>query len=453
MGWKRRGTLPNMDRMTAALYTCGMRLVSFDDTLPSVSELRWLYVDFNSYFASVEQQLRPELRGRPIAVVPVDTDATCAIAASYEAKAFGIKTGTPVWEAKQKCPQLVCVLAQHERYVEYHHKILAEVDKHIPVSMVCSIDEVGCKLMDNETSLARVTDIAQSIKRGLAAHVGAYVTCSIGVAPNRYLAKIATDMQKPNGFVVLSKDVIAEKLCTLELRDLPGVGRNMEKRLFMAGIYDVPTLLTLSPKAMRKAWGSIWGERMWYLLRGVDLPEEETTRSTIGHSHVLSPELRAPAKALFVAKRLTLKVASRLRRIGYYASTFAVSARLEEGGRLEYSEQCYRAQDTMTFLHMLERGWGAILREAKGRRIKKVSVSLFGLVAADALQPELFGGLDEEGMKARARSEKMSAALDKINHRFGRDSVLVGMLPSQGKTFSGTKVAFTRIPDEEEFLE
>lgn len=430
-----------------------MRLVSFDDTLPQVSELRWLYVDFNSYFASVEQQLRPELRGRPIAVVPVETDATCAIAASYEAKAFGIKTGTPIYEAREKCPGLVCVLGRHEKYVEYHHRILDEVDKHIPVSAVCSIDEVACKLMDNETSVQRVGEIAASIKRGLAAHVGEYVRCSIGVAPNKYLAKIATDMQKPNGYVVLTPDIITEKLSALDLRDLPGVGRNMERRLYMAGIYDMAQLLALSPKAMRKAWGSIWGERMWYLLRGVDLPEEETTRSTIGHSHVMAPELRAPVKAKFVARRLTLKVASRLRRLGYYASTFCVSARMEEGGRLEYSEQCYRAQDSMTFLHMLERGWDAITREAKGRQIRKVSVSLFGLVAAEALQPELFTSLSDQEQKARQKSEKMSAALDKINHKFGRDSVLVGMLPSQGKSFSGTKIAFTRIPDEEEFLE
>ena len=428
-----------------------MRLVSFDDTLPLVSELRWLYVDFNSYFASVEQQLRPELRGRPIAVVPVDTDATCAIAASYEAKAFGIKTGTPIYEARERCPGLVCVLAQHERYVEFHHKILEEVDRHIPVSAVCSIDEVACKLMDNEISLERVSAIAASIKQGLAARVGEYVRCSIGVAPNKFLAKIATDMQKPNGFVVLTPEVMAQRLAALDLRDIPGIGRNMEKRLYMAGIYSMPDLLALSPKAMRKAWGSIWGERMWYLLRGVDLPEEETTRSTIGHSHVMSPELRAPQKAKFVAKRLTLKVASRLRRMGYYADTFCVSVRLEEGGRLEYSEQCYRAQDSMTFLHMLDRGWEAILRECKGRLVKKASVSLFGLVAAGALQPELFGGLGEVELRARERAEKMSVALDRINHKFGRDSVLVGMLPSQGKTFSGLKLLLRGFPMRRSF--
>src|SRR5579864_4335998 len=114
------------------------------------TELRWLYVDFNSYFASVEQQLRPELRGKPIAVLPVMTDSTCAIAASYEAKAFGIRTGTPIYEAKQMCPGLICVIGKHERYVEFHHRIREEVGNHIPIDVVASIDEVACRLMDNE---------------------------------------------------------------------------------------------------------------------------------------------------------------------------------------------------------------------------------------------------------------------------------------------------------------
>src|ERR1700742_3311749 len=108
----------------------------------SANVLRWLYIDFNSYFASVEQELNPALRGKPVAVVPVETDSTCAIAASYEAKAFGVKTGTPIYEARKMCPGLICVLAGHNHYVEYHERILDEIDRHIPVTKVCSIDEM-----------------------------------------------------------------------------------------------------------------------------------------------------------------------------------------------------------------------------------------------------------------------------------------------------------------------
>jgi DNA polymerase-4 len=178
--------------------------------------LRWLYVDFNSYFASVEQQLRPELRGKPIVVVPVETDSTCAIAASYEAKAFGVKTGTAIYEAKRLCPGLVCVLARHERYVEFHHGLIEEIERHILVTAVRSIDEVACRLMDNE-----ISEIAESIKSGIAKTIGPYMRCSIGIAPNRYLAKVGTELQKPDGLVVLRAEDLPQKLFSLKLRDQP----------------------------------------------------------------------------------------------------------------------------------------------------------------------------------------------------------------------------------------
>lgn len=430
-----------------------MGIMPPDNALHAASGLRWLYIDFNSYFASVEQQLQPRLRGKPVAVMPVATDSTCAIAASYEAKAFGIRTGTPIWEAKKLCPGIICVLAQHERYVEYHHRILAEVDHHIPVTAVCSIDEVACRLMNNETSITRVTEIARSIKRGLAKNVGEYIRCSIGVAANRYLAKIATDLQKPDGLTLLQSHDLPERLFVLKPRDLPGIGHSMERRLLAAGITDMQALWALDARHMRKIWGSVWGEKMWRLLRGADLAEEETTRRTIGHSHVMAPDLREPVKAKYVARRLTLKAASRLRRMGYYASAFSLSARIEHGPRLKSAMRCYRAQDSMTFLHLLDKLWDGLMGEAHGARIKKVSVTLHELAPASGLQPELFEAMPDMDMCKRAKAENLSFAMDRINHRFGRDSVLLGMLPSQGRSFSGTRIAFTRIPDMEEFLE
>ncbi len=174
--------------------------------------LRWLYVDFNSYFASVEQQLHPELRGKPIAVVPVESDYTSAIAASYEAKAFGVKTGTRIKDAKKMCPGLICVLANHEKYVEFHQRICKEVENHIPVTAVCSIDEVACELMNNESSVEQATKIALSIKKGIAANIGEYVKCSIGIAPNRYLAKVATDIHKPDGLTFIKGEDFSKRL-------------------------------------------------------------------------------------------------------------------------------------------------------------------------------------------------------------------------------------------------
>jgi DNA polymerase IV len=422
------------------------------------SPLKWLYVDFNSYFASVEQQLNPALRGRPVAVVPVETDSTCAIAASYEAKAFGVKTGTPIWEARQKCPGLICVLARHDAYVDYHHRAIAEISRHIPVSAVCSIDEMAAKLMRNEASPDVARKIGLAIKAGLAANLGPWVRCSIGVAENRYLAKVATDLEKPDGLTVLMPDQVKARLIKLDLRDLPGVGRNMERRLQMAGIFSVEDLWALDRRTMRSVWGSIWGERMWYLLRGYDLPELETKRRSLGHSHVLGPALRPPHLAIDVARRLTLKACSRLRRMEYCATVFGFSARLEDGRRIQAEQKCRPAQDSITFLDMLLAFWKQVIPKDNNVQVKKLSVVLHGLVQQNLVQPDLFDIFDAPPVlpiKTRdsVRMNSLSHALDRINHRFGRDSALIGMLPSSGRSFSGTKIAFTRIPDIEEFLE
>jgi DNA polymerase IV len=420
------------------------------------SPLKWLYVDFNSYFASVEQQLNPALRGKPVAVVPVETNSTCAIAASYEAKAFGIKTGTSIWEAKQKCPDLICVLARHDAYVDYHHRAIDEINRHIPVSAVCSIDEMAAELLRNEAQPDTARQIALSIKAGLAENLGPWVRSSIGIAPNRYLAKVATDLQKPDGLTILMPEDIETRLLELEPMDLPGIGRNMNRRLQRQGVHSMADILALDRRQMRHVWGSIWGERMWYYLRGVDLPELETQRRSLGHSHVLGPALRPPHFAIDVARRLTLKACSRLRRMGYHATVFGFSARLEDGRRIHVEQKCRPAQDSMTFLTMLLAFWDRLIPKERGILVKKLSVVLYGLTAEAGNQLDLFDVKEEEergALRDYKRQARLSFALDKINHRFGRDSALIGMLPSSGRSFSGTKIAFTRIPDREEFLE
>src|SRR5260370_17453554 len=112
---------------------------------------------------------------------------------------------------------MVCVLARHECYVEFHNCLIEEIERHIPVTAVCSIDEVACRLMDNEISVERSTEIAQSIKSGIANNIGPYMRCSIGIAPNRYLAKVGTEVQKPDGLVVLFPPDFHQKLFTLNL--------------------------------------------------------------------------------------------------------------------------------------------------------------------------------------------------------------------------------------------
>ena len=168
--------------------------------------LRTLYVDFNSYFASAEQQLDPLLRGRPVGVLPVLADTTCCIAASHEAKRCGVKTGTLVSDARKLCPDIRFVEARPAIYVDLHHRLVEAIESCLHVDRVMSIDEVSCRLTGSDCQRSRALALADRIKRAIAERVGTELRSSIGIAPNIFLAKVASDMQKPDGCVVIDDD-------------------------------------------------------------------------------------------------------------------------------------------------------------------------------------------------------------------------------------------------------
>ncbi len=414
-------------------------------------EYRVLFIDFNSYFASVEQQMRPELRGRPVAVVPVMTDFTCAIAASYEAKAFGVKTGTGIREAKQMCPGLVCVLAHHDAYVHYHHRLIEEIDKHIPILKVQSIDEMSCELYGPYKEEAAARELAQRIKTAITKNVGVCLTSSVGISTNRFLAKVASDMKKPNGITVIDPSQMPGRLQELKLRDLPGIGRNMEARLLAKGLTTIEQLWHCAPKQARALWGSIEGERFWYALHGEELAREESQRSMITHSHVLGPEDRPLLRAESVGRRLLLKAASRLRQMGYKATRLDLSARIENGPRVEGSAQFSPVCDSFALIKIFIQLWQQVLA-SQPRRVKKVSLALHGLVATSA--PEQLALLPTPGARSEQEQqacEKLSRVMDQLTQRYGRNAVTLGLTENDGRSFTGTKIAFTRIPEREDF--
>ena len=415
--------------------------------------LNWLYLDLNSYFASVEQQLQPKLRKKPVAIVPTITNATCAIAASYEAKSYGIKTGTMIYEAKRLCPKLICIQANHENYVKYHHKILTEIDKYIPIEIIASIDEVACKLMGKQQQENKARKLAITIKEGIQKNIGEYIRCSIGIAPNRFLAKTASNLEKPNGLQVLYSEDIPKRIKHFKLSDLTGIGKAIENRLIKSGILSIEELYDISPKHMRKIWGNVQGEKFWYMLRGVEISDTKTTRKTIGHSHVLEPKWRPQELAEKVMQRLLLKAASRLRRMEYYSSQISLSFRTEEGIKLNGKINFYRTCNNNKLLEEGTKIWKHLNKQKKIKRIKKISVTLYNLQKKSDIPAELFDKINQNNILYTKRFERLSKTIDIINTRFGRDSITQGSLPNNVKSFSGTRIAFTRIPDKQEFHE
>ncbi len=422
----------------------------------SEPRIRWLFLDLNSYFASVEQELRPELRGRPVAVVPVMADTTCAIAASYEAKAFGIHTGTQVGEAKRLCPELVLVEARHELYVEYHHRIIEAVERCVPVSAVLSIDEMASSLIGREQPLMAALDLAQRVKDSVREHAGATLRCSVGLAPNRYLAKIASDMDKPDGLVALTPDILEGALSTLPLRALPGVGARMEKRLHDCGIHTMPQLLALSREQMSDVWGGLGGEKLWHWLRGEDFndPKLEHQKS-ISQSHVLPPELRTPEGCYAVAHKLLHKAAMRLRAARLWTTHVSLAIKFvvpkADAKRLHLSGipqegwshgmTVIECQDSQTLVEALAKLWGMRPTDSQHHKPFYVGVWLGNLVPDQLHTLSLFSSLEGE-----TRRTRLSTTMDSLNHKYGIDTLMPASM-LLAKAAAPTRIAFTSIPD------
>lgn len=409
--------------------------------------LRCLFVDFNSYFASVEQQDEPRLRGRPVGVVPVMAPTTCCIAASVEAKRHGVGTGTAVREAIDKCPDIVLVQARPARYVDVHHRLMAAIGDCIPHGKAQSIDEVPCRLIGRERRRENAEAIARAIKRRIADEFD-WIRCSIGIAPNGFLAKTASDMRKPDGLTVLEACDLPHALYGLELRDLCGIGPSMERRLRHAGIDTVERLCNSSREHLRAAWGGIEGERYWLQLQGCDLPGRATRRGSIGHSHVLGPELRSFEGMRSVLFKLLAKAAMRLRREGFLASGMAIRVRLVGlEKRFERDLRFAPVDETSTLLrllagqlhalgHAIERGrWDP-------RRHPPLSV------AVTLLELEPGGSVSEELLPARPRVRRLSETLDSINRKFGNNALYFGaMQQAVACDAAPMRIPFQTIPD------
>ena len=416
----------------------------------------------------MEQQLHPEFRNRPLAVVPTVADTTCCIAASYEAKALGIKTGTQVGEAKKRCPEIILIEGSHSVYAEYSHKIAKAVERCCPVAHTPSIDEMVCQLIGREQEPPRARGIALEIKQAIKDDVGETLRCSIGMAPNRYLAKIASDMQKPDGLIGLLPSQLPRALAHLELRDLPGVGARTEARLIAKGISTMEQLLALDRNGMHGLWNSVWGDRLYHWLRGGETGDEgapvgSEIQKSLGHSHVLGPEFRSADGAWSVAHKLLHKAAMRLRMEKFYAQSMSVAIRFQltreeaearagAGGGAGKVKRHFSGikhlgwgmearfpacQDTLTLLGALRAAWAKAPQGPEYARPFFVGVTMHNLIPESEYQQTLFGDPDNRA--------GLAATMDRLNLKYGHTTLhFAGMLPARES--APTRIAFTQIP-------
>jgi DNA polymerase-4 len=405
--------------------------------------LRALVVDFNSFFASVEQQERPGLRGKPVAVLPVLTDSTGCIAVSIEAKLRGLKRNLRVAEARAHVPDLVLVEARPETYINYHQRLIQVIESCLHIEHVGSIDEMTCGLKGRFAEREQAIAAAKRIKAAVKREVGECLRCSIGIAPNWLLAKIASDMQKPDGLVVLEDADLPAKLLPLQPGDVAGIGYGIQERLKKRAIGSMEELLSRPMHEWRSLWGSVRGEQMWRLLRGEDIPPfEQQSDQTIGHGHVLPPELRNEKSAFAVLHRLLQKAAMRLRDSGLYAGALQAHVSYADDRHWSDEIQFNETQDTLRLTRTLNQLWQRRPRDVRGQEPRKVGVRLFRLLRSEAHTPDLFDAGVEE---TRGR---LLNAVDHLNKTFGKNSVYFG--GAMGATgYAPMRIAFTRIPKPE----
>ena len=400
-----------------------------------------LLVDFNSYFASCEQQVRPELRGRPVGVVPMLADSTCLIAASYEAKKFGVKTLTNVAEAKAKIPDIVLVVARHEIYIDLHHRAVKAVDEIAPVRKVLSIDEMVCDLPAGYKNVERAKQLSIDIKRHLAATIGEYMKVSIGIAPNLFLAKLASDMMKPDGLVVLEEHDVPHKIAHLSLRDLNGIGRNMETRLHQYGIRTIDDLYAQTSDQLHTIWGGVGGSRFYEKLRGEEVAEIHNEMGSIGHSHVLPPDLRDKDSAFAVMNRLTQKAAMRLRKACHTTGYLAIKVKYLNAPSFEVDTRLQATQDTLALLHAMERLWQHYPKRKSAKPLQ-VAMVLGDLIPESAANFSLFDEAES------AEKKRLNAAIDMLNTRYGKRAAYFGGA-QRALDHGRLAIAFNHIPDVE----
>lgn len=374
-----------------------------------------MHVDLNSCFATVEQQARPMLRGRPVAIVNRRTEHTMVVTASYEAKAMGVKLGMRLREAKLLCPALVGLESDPPKYRYVYHKLLAIMREYSAHVTMKSIDE-GVIDFHQATEKIRgrdLEDIGREIKQRLRDEIGVAMRCNVGIGTNRFLAKTAAGLHKPDGLDVLTSHNIREVFAGMELTDITGIARHNEARLHAVGITTPLEFLDASAQTLRHVvFKSIVGDQWHQRLRGWEVDDRPHPLRTAGRQYVLESNNLSRGDIVKRLHHLCEEVGTKIRSQNLSARGVYVYAR-------SYSRGYWQARQMSPLPFFSDRAIYAHAASLFARApddIKEIGVTCYELTRGDDSQLTLFG--DE-----LAREHATTAALDEINSRFGERTI------------------------------
>ncbi len=390
-----------------------------------------MLADMNSFFASVHQALDPSLRNRPVIVGGSEERRHgIVLAASYEAKGRGVKTGMAVRDARRACPDGIFVPPRHHLYMHFSSRILRIMKDFTPLVEPFSIDEAfmditGChRLLGNPASAARL------LKDRILREVG--VLCSVGIGPNKLLAKMAAEMQKPDGLTVLMAEDVPARLWPLPVRKLFGVGPRYGHHLRYLNIHTIGDLAGFPVEVLKKRFG-VMGEAMWWSANGVDHspvnPDSLNKARSVGRQITLPRDFYRRDEIAAVILELSDMVARRARRGEYIGKVVTLTIKDNHFNRLGRSRTLKEYTDLPEDLY----GAGMLLldRHWTGRPVRMVGLSLSGLVKNTHWQCDVFG----RGAKLR----RVARACDRIRNRFGENAI------KRGSSLTRAGVLYERI--------
>ena len=374
-----------------------------------------LHLDMNAFFASVEQRDHPELRGQPIFVCGNVHSRTVVATASYEARAFGVTTGMPLHEARELCPSAMLVEGHPAKYAACFRRVTQLMERYSPLVEVFSIDEAFVDLTPTAERFGGALAVARALWRDVQETLS--LPCSVGLGPNKLIAKLASSRKKPNGIVQIREAEVPDVLKPLPVEELCGIGPAFQAALNAQGIAACGELARVPVRQLMKQFGACAGLHLARLARGVDehpvVPADETPPAkSMGHLHTLSRDTADPALIRAILLELSEKTGRRLRADGAAGCTVTLTLRYPDFTTFTRARTLDRFLDDSGEIY--DAGCRILDRIALAHPIRMVGISVSGLS---------YGPRQAWWLPEVRRRQRLTAACDRINDRFGDAAV------------------------------
>jgi DNA polymerase-4 len=377
---------------------------------------RIMYIDMNSCFATIYQQGHVALRDKPLVIVAYDSPRGMILSPSIEAKKVGIKMGMSLQDARDIYPAVISRLSDVEMIRDVHDKFMKIFSDYSPLVLAKSIDEAVIDFTDLENIYQKdLLEVGQEIKNRMKSEIGEYIKYSIGIGPNRWLAKTASDLKKPDGLEMIDSKNLVNVLSRLTLRDLCGINVATEKRLNSYGIFTPLRLFETDETTLRKkVFKSVLGTHWYKRLRGWEVDDRESVRKSYGQQYALSRPTNNIDEILKIIMQLTEKMGRRLRESKMAACGIGLGIMYKDyayGGKTRrLSEKLFTTIELFTEIKK-------IFNEINTDKIVRlISISCFALSSKDIYQEKLFGDNNIKMTKALL-------AVDRLNDKYGEYTV------------------------------